>query len=207
VARNQNVALGEMQVGRAFLEMARHSGETGVRVPPELTMLGKALLNLDGIGRLLAPQFDPNAAIRDDSTRIMNQRMLKSLSPANVFATALEMKDLVERLPSRVNRILDAAANNQLALKVDTGIKPAELMVGLQKVANRITVGLVIAAMIVGAAMMMRIPTRYTIFGYPWLAMIFLLMAGTAAAIMLFNTFIKDHLFSRKAKQEIKQEL
>ena len=206
VSRNHNSSLGQMQVGKAFLEMARHSGETGVRVPPELTMLGKALLNLDGIGRLLAPDFDPNAAIRQQSTKIMNQRMIKSLSPANLFSTALEMKDLVERLPSRVNRLLDAAANNQLGIKVDTGIKPAELMVGLQKVANRITLGLVIAAMIVGAAMMMRIPTRYTIFGYPWLAMIFFLIAGSAAVVLLLNTFMKDMPFSRKAKREIKQE-
>ncbi len=206
VARNQDVELGQMQVGKAFLELARNSGETGVRAPPELAMLGKALLQLDVIGRLLAPDFDPNAAVREQSMKIMNQRFIKSLSPANLFATSLEMKDLVDRLPARVNRLLDAAADNEIGFKVDTGIKPAELMVGLQKVANRITVGLVIAAMIVSAAMMMRVETDYTILGYPWLAMILFVMAAGSAAVLLFNTFIKDSPFSRKSRREIKGE-
>ena len=195
-----------MQVGKAFLELARHSGETGVRAPPELAMLGKALLQLDVIGRRLAPDFDPNEAVRDQSLKIMNQRFVKSLAPANLFAATLEMKDLVDRLPARINRLLDAAADNELGFKVDTGIKPAELMVGLQKVANRITVGLVIAAMIVSAAMMMRIPSDYTILGYPWLAMILFVMAAGSAGILLFNTFIKDSPFSRKSRKEIKRE-
>ena len=40
-------------------------------------------------------------------------------------------------------------------------------MVGFQKVANRITVGLVVAALIVGAALMMRVETTFRIWGYP----------------------------------------
>jgi len=206
VARNHGISIGQMQIGKAFLEMARNAGETGVRVPPELTMLGKALLNLDGIGRLLAPEFDPNQAIRDNSVKIMNQRMVKSLSPANVFSSMLEMKDLVDRLPSRVNRILDAASNNDFGIKVDTGIKPAELMVGLQKVANRITVGLVIAALIVGAAMLMRIPSSWTVLGYPAIAMFFFLMAAVGALMLIYNTFKEDLPFSRKAKQVMNNE-
>lgn len=78
--------------------------------------------------------------------------------------------------------------------------------VGLQKVANRITVGLVIAAMIVSATMMMRIPSDYTILGYPWLAMILFVMAAGSAGILLFNTFIKDSPFSRKSRKEIERE-
>jgi len=62
VAQTQDATLGEMQVGKAFLDMAKHAGETGIRMPPELTILGKTLLNLDGIGRILAPEFDPSAS-------------------------------------------------------------------------------------------------------------------------------------------------
>jgi len=87
VSRNQDATLGELRVGRAFLDMAKHAGETGVRMPAELTMLGKALLNLDGIGRILAPEFDPAASIRHNAAKIMRQRMIKTVSPGNMFAT------------------------------------------------------------------------------------------------------------------------
>src|SRR6185369_827730 len=107
---------GEMHVGKAFLDLARYAGESGVRLPPELNLLGKTLLNLDMIGRLLAPDFDPTASIRDNASKIMNQRLVKSMSAGNVFSGMLEVKDLVNRLPGRVNKILDAAANNQLGI-------------------------------------------------------------------------------------------
>ncbi len=200
VGRTQGVAISQLQVGKIFLDMARHASETGIRLPPELTLLGKTLLQLDGVGRDLAPDFDPSSSIRDNASKIMNQRMLKTLSSGNVFSSMLEMKDLVNRLPARVNKILDAAANNQLGFKMDTGIDAPQLMVGMQKVANRITVGLLLAALIVGAAMLMRVPTTYTIFGYPGLAMIFFLGAGAGALILLFQIVVTDVRQSRAQK-------
>jgi predicted unusual protein kinase regulating ubiquinone biosynthesis (AarF/ABC1/UbiB family) len=172
--------------------MAKHAGESGIRVPPELSVLGKALLNLDGIGRILAPDFDPTASIQRNSSRIMRQRMLKTVSPGNVYGSLLEVKDLVTRFPARVNKILDAAADNKLGLKLDTGLDAHGFMMGLQTVANRITVGLVLAALIVGAAMLMNVPTRFTIFGYPALAMLFFLGAAAGGLVLLLRIAVAD---------------
>jgi predicted unusual protein kinase regulating ubiquinone biosynthesis (AarF/ABC1/UbiB family) len=198
VARTQDVTLGELQVGKVFLDMAKQAGETGIRMPQELTVLGKALLNLDGIGRVLAPEFDPSASIQRNSSKIMRQRMLKAVSPGNVYAGLLEMKDLVTRLPSRVNKILDATASNKFGFKIDTGIDAAGFMMGLQTVANRITFGLVLAALIVGAAMLMQVPTSFTIFGYPGLAMLFFLAAVAGGLILLAHIGLTDR---RKQKE------
>ena len=67
---------------------------------------------------------------------------------------------------------------------------------GLQKVANRITLGLVVAALIVGAAMLMRVDTTFRILGYPGLAMIFFMLAASAGLILAFNILVHD----KKAK-------
>jgi predicted unusual protein kinase regulating ubiquinone biosynthesis (AarF/ABC1/UbiB family) len=198
VARTQDATLGELQVGKVFLDMAKHAGETGIRLPPELTVLGKALLNLDGIGRILAPEFDPSDSIQRNSSKIMRQRMLKTVSPGNIYGGLLEVKDLVTRFPARVNKILDRAADNKFGLKLDTGIDAHGFMMGLQTVANRITVGLVIAALIVGAAMLMRIPTSFTIFGYPGLAMLFFLAAAGGGLALLLRIALSD----RKQRHE-----
>jgi ubiquinone biosynthesis protein len=192
VGRTQDVTLGELQVGRVFLDMAQQAAETGIRMPQELTVLGKALLNLDGIGRVLAPDFDPSASIQRNSAKLMRQRMVKAMSPGNVYAGLLEMKDLVMRLPARVNKILDATASNKFGFKIDTGIDAGGLMGGLQTVANRITVGLVLAALIVGAAMLMQIPTSFTIWGYPGLAMLFFLAAAGGGLALVFRIALTD---------------
>ena len=191
VAKQQGVTVEQMQVGRLVLEVTQASGENGVRVPPELTMLGKTLLNLDQVGRAIEPGFDPNASIRRNAAQIMQQRLMKSLSPGNLFSGVLEFKDLVQRLPARLNKIIDAIANNELKVSVDA-IDEKTLVVGFQKVANRITVGLIIAALIVGAAMLMKVETTFRLWGYPGLAILLFLAAAAGGVTLLINILFYD---------------
>jgi len=191
VATQQGATVEQLQVGRLVLEVTQASGENGIRVPPELTMLGKTLLNLDQVGRAIAPEFDPNASIRRNAAQIMQQRLMKSLSPGNLFSGVLELKDLLQRLPARLNKIIDAIANNELKVSVDA-IDEKTLIVGFQKVANRITVGLIIAALIVGAAMLMRVETSFRIWGYPGLAILLFLAAAGGGVILLINILFYD---------------
>src|SRR5438132_236456 len=86
VAQQHTATVEEMQVGRLVLEVTRCAAESQIRVPPELTMLGKTLLNLDQVGRTLSPQFDPNASIRRNAAEILRQRLVKTLSPGNLFS-------------------------------------------------------------------------------------------------------------------------
>jgi ubiquinone biosynthesis protein len=191
VGRHQDAELRHIHVGTAMLEIGRAAGDTGLRLPTELALLGKTLLNLDQIGELLDPKFNPNASIRRNAAEIMRARLVKSASPGNLFSGILEMKDFVERLPARVNKILDAVANNQLAVKVDA-IDEARLMAGFQKVANRITMGLLLAALIVGAALLMRIETEFRILGYPGLAIVFFLLATGGGVALMLSILFKD---------------
>ena len=191
VGRHQDVELRHIEVGKAVLELGRVAGDVGLRLPTELTMLGKALLNLDQIGEALDPKFDPNASIRRNAAEIMRARLLKSASPGNLFSSILEVKEFVERQPARINKILDVVASNQLQVKVDA-IDETRLMTGFQKVANRITMGLVLAALIVGAAMLVRVETSFRILGYPGLAFILFVLAAGGGIALLLTILLKD---------------
>jgi predicted unusual protein kinase regulating ubiquinone biosynthesis (AarF/ABC1/UbiB family) len=201
VAYHHDARLADVDVGTTLVAVAQKAGECGVRLPNELMMIGKTLLHLDQVVATLDPSFDPNASIRRNSAEIMSERMLRSVSPANVFNSMLEMKEFVEELPARVNRILDAVANNQLKIEVDA-IDEKMLVESIQKIANRITVGLLLAALIVGAAMLMRVETSYTIFGYPALAIVFFLAASVGAIALLFDILVNDEKRTRKERQE-----
>ena len=191
VGRHQDAELRNMQVGKAVLEIGRISGDVGLRLPSELTMLGKTLLNLDQIAEALDPTFNPNASIRKNAAEIMRGRLLKSASPGNMFGGILELKEFMERLPRRVNKILDTVANNQLEVKIDA-IDEARLMAGFQKVANRITLGLLLASLIIGAAMLMQVETSFRILGYPGLAIIFFLLAAGGGIALMLSILLKD---------------
>ncbi len=200
VVRHTGANLTKIDAGQVVLEIQRIAAETDFRLPAEFTLIAKALLNLDQVVYTLAADFDPNAVIRRYATELMQQRLLKSLAPGNIMSSLIDVKEFVEKLPSRVNKILDAVGNNDLLIRVDA-IDEKILLEGLQKVANRITLGLIIAAMIVGAAMLMRVETTFKIFGYPGFAMIFFLLAALAA-IWLGVVII---FYDKKAKDESKK--
>jgi len=191
VGRHQGTTLANLDTGRVVLELVRACGECGLRPPPELTLLGKALLNLDLVARTLDPDFDPNQALRAHAGGLLKAHLLHSSSPGHLLSTALEAKELVERLPGRLNRILDAVAKGELEVKVDA-IDEVELMRGFQKVANRVTLGLVIAALIMGAAMVMRVPSSVQLLGYPALAIVLFVIAAGAGLALVVTIMIND---------------
>lgn len=199
VAHTKDASVEQMEVGKIVLLLARMSGESGIRVPSELMMLGKTLLNLDQVGRALDPSFDPNASIRRNAADLTRHRLRKSLSPANLLSAAMEVKDFAERLPGRVNKILDTVASNGLEVKVDA-IDEKLLIEGIQKIANRITVGLILAALIVSAAMLMRVETTFRILGYPGLAILFFLAAAGGGVTLMVTILLSDRRGAKKAQ-------
>lgn len=187
----QDTTVENLKMGRLMMGVTRVCMESGVRLPSELALLGKTLLNLDEIGRTLDPGFDPNAFIRGRSWELMRARMTKSLTTGTAFAGVLETQDFLKRLPKRLNKILDRIADNDLAVKVDA-IDERHLISGLEKIANRITLGLILAALVVGAAMLMSVPTTFKIFGYPGIAMIFFLSAAVGGIVLMINILMYD---------------
>ena len=191
VAQHQQTTMAQLDTGRVVLEITRSAAQNGLRLPPELTLLGKTLLNLDLVSRILAPEFDPNDAVRRHASDLMRQRLNKMLSPGNLVSTVMELNDFVQHLPARMNRVFEKVANDQLTLKVDA-FDEVKLMEGMQKIANRITVGLVIAALIIGAALMLRVPSSWSILGYPALAMLFFVVAFIAGVVLVYNIMFRD---------------
>lgn len=197
VTDSPDAVLSRMNAGKVTLDITRISADCWFRLPAEFTMVAKALLNLDRVVYSLDPNFDPNIIIRERANEILQRNILKSVAPNNLLSSVVDLKEFAEKLPTRVNRILDAAGNNELRFKVDA-IDEKIVLEGLQKVANRITLGLVVAALIVGAAMLMRVETSFRIFGYPGLAMIFFLLAAAAGLVLVFSILFYDEKRRKK---------
>jgi predicted unusual protein kinase regulating ubiquinone biosynthesis (AarF/ABC1/UbiB family) len=191
IVRNQGSTMADLQAGALVGELCRTAGNCGLRLPPELTMLGKALLNLDEVARVLDPKFDPNAAIERQSTSLMRRKLAQAAAPGNVMAAAMEAKEFAEHFPGRVNKVMDALAEGEFKLKLQ-GVDEQALMRGVQKLANRVTSGLVIASLVIGAALIMRIPTHTRLFGYPALAIVLFLVAAASAAWLLVSIQLSD---------------
>lgn len=199
IAEQQNNRLKELDVGKAILALTRGAGLSGLYVPAELMMLGKALLQLDEVGKILDPDFNPNESIKQNVSTILNQRMWRAMSPGNLAASMLELKDFVSALPKRVSRILDSVANAELEVKIKA-VDVALLLAAFHKIANRITAGLILAALIIGASLLMQVKTSFTLFGYPGLAMLCFMAAAAGGFYLVVAILVRDHRDEKKTR-------
>ncbi|MGC4045067.1 MAG: AarF/UbiB family protein [Armatimonas sp.] len=199
ITQNQGTTISQVNLGAQIMQFARIAAECGLRLPQELTLFSKTLLSLEEIGRTLDPDFDPNRSIRENSAEIMRNRSLKKLSPASILSAAIETQEFVAEMPGRVNRILDSLSRNQMRFEIDA-IDEQTLVEGFQKVANRITTGLVLAALIIGAAMLMRIETSFRLGGYPGLAILCFVAAAGGGFWLVITTFLADRASTVRAK-------
>ncbi|MGE5093743.1 MAG: ABC1 kinase family protein [Betaproteobacteria bacterium] len=199
VAAQQGRGIKQINVGQTLLEVTGIAADMGFFVPSELTLLAKTLLQLDEIGKILDPEFDPNAAVRRYAAALTTRRMRKEATDTSLLTTLMEIKSFAAGLPNRVNRILDAVVNRELEVKVRAVDAPV-VMEGLQKVANRVTSGLILAALIVGAALLMRVETDFHILGYPGFAIVCFIAAAIGGVMLLVNIFLQDRGYRKNAR-------
>jgi ubiquinone biosynthesis protein len=155
--------VGEMQIGKVLYELINISYQKALRLPAELTLLAKTLFNLDAVTRAIDPMYSPIPTIREYGNEIMTERAKRDLSPRRLFELATQGSDLLMALPHRLDLISGRLAAGDFEMRMDVP-QLVVVMTGMQKVANRIFSGLVVAAIIVASAMLM--PYRRTLSTY-----------------------------------------
>ncbi|BCT93414.1 ABC transporter substrate-binding protein [Lysobacter helvus] len=179
--------------GRLVVELVRIATACGLRTPPELSLLGKTLLNLEQVAFALDPQLDVKAIVETHIQHVMRERIKQSFSPANLANEMMEMQALVRESPRKVSDILSLLAENRLTVNLG-GLDDSQLMENLQKIANRISAGVITAALILASAILMKVETPgIKLFGYPALALV-LFLIGTGVGLMLvWSSLRRDH--------------
>jgi predicted unusual protein kinase regulating ubiquinone biosynthesis (AarF/ABC1/UbiB family) len=183
IARNYDLAVGEVQAGMILYELINSAYEHGLRLPAELTLLAKALFNLDAISRALDPSYSPIETIREFANQMAADRVRRELSPRRLFQLVTEGGELLNALPHRLNLITERMASNEFQTRIDIPQTEA-ILSGLRKVANRIFSGLVLAGLIIASAMLLPYRRSLGTAGF-WIA-------GAIGLYMVVSIWIKD---------------
>lgn len=160
VAQAHGASVTEMEAGTLLNRVLASSYQDGLRLPAELTLLAKTLVHLGSVTRALDPTFEPAATMRESVSEVVANRMRDRLNPRTIYRALSEGADLLRTMPRRIDQITKRLADNELSARLEVP-QVAVLVEGLQKVANRVFSGLVLAGLIVASAMLL--PHRPTL--------------------------------------------
>jgi ubiquinone biosynthesis protein len=201
VSRFSNAEVGVDSEGEVLLDMIRVAIDCGLKPPTELTLLAKTLLNLESVMLALDREVSIKGLLRDHMEKLFRARAKASLDIGRMATDALDVQELLREAPPRLAVLLRTLADNRFRVHI-AGLEEARLIEGIQKVANRITAGLISAAMIVGAALIMDIRTGPELFGYPALALVMFLMAAILGATLVVLSLMGDRKAPPKAEKD-----
>ncbi|MEA3307095.1 MAG: AarF/UbiB family protein [Elusimicrobiota bacterium] len=177
LARYYDVSLKELNMKSLLGDLLDIISQDGIRIPPDLFLLIKTLVTFEGIGKKLDPDF--NMAIHAES--FIEDLIHQKYSPARI---AKELKKFSRRfynlayaLPKDISFILGKMKKGHFRVEFEhKGLE--NLIHVLDKVSNRISFSVIIAALIVGSSIIMQSDKGLMLFGFPILGIIGFVLAA-----------------------------
>lgn len=176
--RYHGVPLERIDTMRMLGDLTGLLREHRIRLPREAVMLIKAVMLVAGLGKRLDPSFDVFAAMRPEIRRAVRQRMSPERLLRRTRRSALDTLNLLTHLPRDARRLLSATSRGQFRLQADLGGLDS-FGRRMERALARLTIGIVLAAIIIGSAIGMTTMNQPRILGIPVLAY----LGATAAAI------------------------
>ncbi|HEU0186482.1 MAG TPA: AarF/UbiB family protein, partial [Gallionellaceae bacterium] len=186
-------ALKDIRLGDLLTEVTAIMRAHSIMLPADLTLLFKALITLEGLGLKLDPDFHITDHLEPFLRRVIRQRY----HPATLFKRGRrglhDIFTLVSGLPRDAARLLKQARRGQL--KIDLDVKRLDHF-GRQidHSTNRLTIGILTAALIIGSSIVMTVEGGPTLFGLP--------LFGLLGFVIAFINSIWIILSIRRADKE-----
>jgi len=161
-----NAPLKDINIGRMMIDMTGVLRDHGIKVPATFSVMVKAMLSAEGTARQLSPTLN---VLMEAEPVIKNLTLDRFRSKSIMRALRRTMKgimDLQRQLPQRVDRIFSKIDRGELAIRFRHENLDS-LAKAIDAATNRMTVALVIAALIVGSSLIMTTETKPFLFGYP----------------------------------------
>lgn len=158
--------LKQVRFGVLLNELMTVMRENHLLVPPDLTMLFKALITLEGLGR----QLDPDFQIVQHLTPFVRQVIINRYLPATLakkgWRGLSSVMDVAAALPRDLSRLMRDARRGRL--KIDLDLKRLDHFGHqLDHSTNRLTLGMITAALIIGSSIVMTVKGGPTLLGLP----------------------------------------
>lgn len=165
-----SVTLNDLAVGDLFAEAASVMSRHRLRFPPDLMLLAKAFVTIEGVGRQLDPSFKLVEHARPMMEDVLRDRLSPSALASRLGEAGREAAETIRAIPGEVREILTKARRDRLQIQfVHRNLD--HFVQEMDRSSNRLSFAVVIAALIVGSSLIFQSGAGPTLFGYPALGL------------------------------------
>jgi ubiquinone biosynthesis protein len=186
VDQYHGVPLGQLNLAAMLIDVTALLRANRLVLPADLALLIKVFVTLEGLGRNLDPDFD----MAGEAAPFLRRAMLARYSPGTLAKDGLralaDTAGILSVLPRDIRRLLRSARGGNLKLRVDVE-RLEQFGVQVNHSANRLTVGVVLAALIVGSSIALTVSGGPTLLGLPAFGLLGFVGAAIAGAWLVIS--------------------
>ncbi len=151
--RYYGASLSDIHLGHILSELALPLiTKYQARVPPEFTLIARAVTLIEEVAYSLDNQFDATAQFKPMVKKLLLQKFTPK-NMADLFMDNLfEMEHLVKNLPQNINRLVAKVENGEIRVRYSE-----ELSKDIERTSNKLVVAIIIAALLVGSSWIIQI--------------------------------------------------
>lgn len=166
-----NFSINHLELGRAMLKLLFIFSQHGIPLSRDYSLMAKAVLSIEEVGRSLDPKFD----LRQQAKPVLRELFRERNNPRTLLRRSRELirstLSSLQDLPAELHRLIRRLEHDNLTIKLEhRGLEDHDI--AMKIAANRITLGVVIGALIIGSSLIVTTGIQPHLFGYPALGII-----------------------------------
>ena len=171
--------LKEIELGKLLHQLLELATSFRLRIPPDIFLMIKALSTVEGVGRMLDPEFDMIARAAPFIKRVKLDRFKPERIADDVFNLSSQLLQFMRQFPNQLLDLANLIRQEKLSLKFEhRGLE--NMLATHDRISNRLSFSILIAALIIGSSLIVMSNTPPLIYGISLIGILFFL----AAAIM-----------------------
>jgi ubiquinone biosynthesis protein len=181
-----SLPIRELNIGHLLLDVSSMLRENRLQVPTDLAIMIKALVTAEGTARELYPELNVVEEARPYVERLARERWKPAALWQNLRRNVADLLVLQRELPARLTQIVERLERGELSIRFQHA-NLGGLRSTLENITNRLTFGIIIAALIIGSSMIITTGVKPLLFGFPALGIVGYLVSGILGLWLVIN--------------------
>lgn len=186
VERANGVTSGGMELGQLLNGMIKISINHGIKMPDSLFILGKTVMITENMARRICPELDLTQVLKPVAVEFLKNNINAEIYKGSLYKQLSNMSEAITSLPKDLCKVVKNFANNDIRITFyHRNLNWLYDMLDISS--SRISFGLILAALMVGSAVIMHTGKGPLLWGYPLLGTVGFIFSGLLGIYILIS--------------------